>query len=80
MIKMVINLNEKSKKLFIVCDNFYHSPIMNVEIKTRAESRYDSGSTIMMRLLVAAAPQHCGSVPEQVHNQRNIPSYTIQAA
>jgi hypothetical protein len=54
MIEIVINVNKKPMKFFILCDIFYNPPVMNIEFRAgigaRAASRYGSGSTIMIRL------------------------------
>jgi hypothetical protein len=62
MIEKDINMNGKSKKTVIVCDIFINPPGFNLNFgdgAAGAASHYGSGSTKMMRLLAAPAPQHC---------------------
>jgi hypothetical protein len=59
MIEMVLNKIWKVITV-IVFDIFYYPPMMNIKVGTGAgaASLYGSGSTKIMRLLAAPAPQH----------------------
>jgi hypothetical protein len=47
----------KSEKL-LAFDIFNYAPMMNIKFEVEAASRYGSGTTKMMSLLAAPAPQH----------------------
>jgi hypothetical protein len=46
-------------KTVTVCDNLSNPPVFIIKFGAGAASRYGSGSTKMMRLHAALAPQHC---------------------